>query len=134
APTKYGQLSRMFVRWDRSYIVEGFGFASFMLTRYCAHNRFLPILTFFVSSLRLIAVAYMIVALPSLLSLSLDDVTRALVALTLCTAFTALYYLKIEKSFRFLYGVAYAIYAVLCLQWILPWALITVRDERWGTR
>lgn len=134
APTQYGQLSRMFVRWDRSYIVEGFSFATFMFTRYRAHNRFLPILTFFVSSLRVIAVGYMIVALPSLLSLSLDDVTRALVALTLCTAFTALYYLKIEKSFRFLYGVAYAIYAVLCLQWILPWALITVRDERWGTR
>jgi hypothetical protein len=33
-----------------------------------------------------------------------------------------------------LYGVAYAFYAFLFLQWTLPWALVTVRDERWGTR
>ena len=32
------------------------------------------------------------------------------------------------------YGLLYAVYSVLLLQWILPWALITVRDERWGTR
>jgi hypothetical protein len=30
--------------------------------------------------------------------------------------------------------VAYAAFSVVALQWILPWALVTVRDERWGTR
>ncbi len=43
APTRYRQLSRMFVRWDRSYIVEGFSFATFMLTRYRTRNRVLPV-------------------------------------------------------------------------------------------
>jgi len=31
-------------------------------------------------------------------------------------------------------GVLYAVYSVLLLQWIMPWAIVTVRDERWGTR
>jgi hyaluronan synthase len=57
-----------------------------------------------------------------------------LLALLAGTIFTALYYLRIERSFRFLYGVAYAVFSVCCLQWILPWAMLTVRDERWGTR
>ena len=47
---------------------------------------------------------------------------------------SAVYYLRTERSGRFLYGVAYAFYSLLFLQWILPWALVTVRDERWGTR
>ena len=56
-PTTYSQLSRMFLRWDRSYIGEGFSFARFMFTRYREKNRVLPIVTFFVSNLRFVLVA-----------------------------------------------------------------------------
>lgn len=134
APTRYKQLSRMFVRWDRSYLVEGFSFAKFMLTRYREKNRVLPVISFMVSTLRVVAVGYMIVGLPSLVDTDLTEIVNGAAALFVGTAFTALYYLRIERSFRFLYGVAYAVYSLFCLQWILPWALITVRDERWGTR
>jgi hyaluronan synthase len=134
APTQYRQLSRMFVRWDRSYIVEGFRFATFMLTPYRKTNRVLPVVGFVVSTLRVVVAAYLIVGLPSLLETSLPELTRGVCALLVGTAFSALYYLRIEKSFRFMYGVAYAVFSVVCLQWILPWALLTVRDERWGTR
>lgn len=134
APTKYRQLSRMFTRWDRSYIVEGFSFAKFMFLPYRKDNRVLPIVAFFLSNLRILACAYVVIGLPQVFDTSAAEIWQATLALLVGTAFTALYYLRIEKSFRFLYGVAYAIFSVLFLQWILPWALITVRDERWGTR
>ena len=134
APTRYRQLTKMFVRWDRSFIVEGFAFGKFMLTRYRDHHRVLPVVSFLMSTLRLVAMFYVLIGLPSLLDTSLPEVVRGSAIMLLSTAFTALYYLRIEYSFRFLYGVAYAVYTVFCLQWILPWALITVRDERWGTR
>ncbi len=134
APTNYKQLSRMFVRWDRSYIVEGFSFARFMLTPYRERNRVLPVVSFLVSGLRVVALAYMLVALPTVFQTTFSTVVSALVALFVGVAFTALYYLRIERSFRFIYGIAYALYSLVFLQWILPWALLTVRDERWGTR
>jgi hyaluronan synthase len=134
APTKYGQLSRMFVRWDRSYIVEGFSFAKFMFSAYRRENRVLPIVAFAFSAMRLLSVVYLVIGLPTLLQTHATDVARGLLALLAGTIFTALYYLRIERSFRFLYGVAYAVFSVCCLQWILPWAMLTVRDERWGTR
>jgi len=105
-----------------------------MLTRYRDHHRVLPVISFLVSTLRLVAMFYVLIGLPSLLDTSLPEVLRGSAIMLLSTVFTALYYLRIEYSFRFLYGVVYAVYTVLCLQWILPWALITVRDERWGTR
>jgi hyaluronan synthase len=134
APTTYRQMSRMFVRWDRSYIVEGFSFAKFMLTRYREKNRVLPVVAFLVSTFRILAVFYLVMGLPSLLDTSASELVRGMAALLIGTTFTALYYLRIERSFRFMYGIAYAIYSVFCLQWILPWAMLTVRDERWGTR
>jgi hyaluronan synthase len=134
APVTYRQMSRMFVRWDRSYIVEGFAFAKFMLTRYRKKNRVLPIVTFVVSNLRLFLFFYGLVQLPLLFDTELTIVFHSAIALLVGALFTALYYLRVERSFRFLYGALYAVFSVLLLQWILPWALITVRDERWGTR
>lgn len=134
APVTYRQMSRMFVRWDRSYIVEGFSFARFMFTRYRERNRVLPAVTFLVSNLRLFLFFYGLVQLPFLFRAELTVLFHSAVALFVGAAFTALYYLRVERSFRFLYGVLYAIYSLVLLQWILPWALVTVRDERWGTR
>lgn len=134
APVTYRQMSRMFVRWDRSYVVEGFSFAKFMFTRYRSANRVLPIVSFIVSNLRLILFFWGLLELPLIFKEDLSSLVHASIALLVGALCTALYYLRVERSFRFLYGVLYAIYSVLLLQWILPWALITVRDERWGTR
>ena len=133
-PTSYRQLSRMFLRWDRSYIVEGFSFARFMFSRYREKNRVLPIITFFVSNLRFVLLAAALMELPRLFDTSLTVLGRGAVALALGAIFSAAYYLRFERSFRWMYGVLYAAFSVLMLQWILPWALLTVRDERWGTR
>ncbi len=133
-PTTYSQLSRMFLRWDRSYIVEGFSFARFMFTRYRKNNRLLPIVTFFVSNLRFVLVAVAIMEAPKLFDTNVTAVGRSIVALLIGTIFSAAYYLRFERSFRWVYGVLYAVFSLVALQWILPWALVTVRDERWGTR
>lgn len=134
APTTYRQMSRMYTRWDRSYIVEGFSFAKFMFTPYRERNRVLPIVTFVVSNLRLILFFYGLAVLPVLLLSDAETIFHGSMAMLVGATFTALYYLRIERSFRFLYGVLYALYAVFLMQWILPYALVTVRDERWGTR
>lgn len=97
APTRYRQLARMFTRWDRSYIVEGFAFAKFMFKPYRQHHRVLPIIGFTVSTLRVLCVLYVLVGLPWLLSSSVTDLVRATVALLVCATFTALYYLRIER-------------------------------------
>ncbi len=130
APTTYRQLSRMFTRWDRSYIVEGFAFAEFMFTRYRSKNRVLPIIAFVASSLRLV----LLFALPLVFTQEARTVINSVIALSVGALFSAAYYLRIERSFRFAYGLLYAVFSLLFLQWILPWAVITVRDERWGTR
>lgn len=134
APTTYRQLSRMFTRWDRSYIVEGFSFAKFMLTRYRDRDRVLPVVSFVVSNLRLVLFFYGLAQLPLIVFADLATLVHGGIALLVGATFTALYYLRVERSFRFLYGVLYAVYSVFLLQWILPYALLTVRDERWGTR
>lgn len=134
APARFRQLWRMFTRWDRSYIVEGFSFAKFMFTRYRTKNRLLPIINFVVSNARIVLLYHGLLMLPGILVSRPDLVPVYIVAFVLASFFTAMYYLQNERSLRFLYGVLYAFYALFVLHWTLPWALVTVRDERWGTR
>jgi hyaluronan synthase len=134
APTTYRGMTRMFVRWDRSYIVEGLSFARFMLTRYRERNRVLPVVTFVVANLRLVIFCWGLASLPRMFAHEGGVAFQGVIALGLGALFSAAYYLRIERSFRFVYGALYAGYSMLLLQWILPWALLTVRDERWGTR
>ncbi len=134
APQRYRQLCKMFLRWERSFVVEGFSFAKFMFTPYRARNRWLPAINFVLTNLRLLTLYAGLVVIPIKLIERPERLRDYFIAMLLAATFTALYYLRKERSHRFLYGVVYAFYSFLFLQWILPWAVVTVRDERWGTR
>ncbi len=133
-PRSYRQLSRMLLRWDRSYVVEGFSFAKFMLRRYRPDNRLLPATHFLMGTLRMILLYVGLVGLPGLVLTHPGALASVAWGILVGATFTALYYVRSHRSPRFLYGVVYAFYSALFLQWILPWAIVTVRDERWGTR
>jgi len=133
-PERYGQLCRMFLRWERSFVVEGFSFARFMFTRYRPANRVLPAVMFLLGNVRLVAFYAALLLLPLQLAERPELAPHYAIALVLSATVTALYHLRNHRNLRFVFGTVYAVYAFLLLQWILPWALVTVRDERWGTR
>jgi hyaluronan synthase len=133
-PDRYRQLSRMLLRWDRSFLVEGFSFARFMFKRARPRGRLLPAIAFVCSNLRLVLLFVALSQLPSLALAGPAQLSRFFAAAAVAAIGSAFYYLRTERSLRFLYGAAYAVYSLLLLQWILPWAIVTVRDERWGTR
>lgn len=133
-PSRYRQLSRMLLRWDRSFIVEGFSFARFMFRRRPERGRVLPIVAFLLSNLRLLMFFLLLVNLPRAVFAGIGPLLPALGAGLLAATCSSAYYLRTERSPRFLYGAIYSLYSFLLLQWTLPWAAVTVRDERWGTR
>ncbi len=133
-PDRYRQLTRMLLRWDRSFLVEGFSFARFMFKRCRPRGRVLPVIALLCSNLRLVLLFVALSQVPSLLAGEPRQLSHALAAAAIAALGSALYYLRTERSLRFLYGAVYALYSLLLLQWILPWAIFTVRDERWGTR
>ncbi len=133
-PDRYRQLSRMLVRWDRSFLVEGFAFARFMFRRSRPRSRVLPIVAFLLASLRPLILLVGLSQLPRVFVAGPRQFAAALVAVAVAAIGSALYYLRTDRGFRFLYGLVYPFYSLLLLQWILPWAMLTVRDERWGTR
>ncbi len=133
-PRTYRQLYRMLLRWERSYVVEGLTYARFMFGRSRRGSRVLPVLHFVLSNVRLLVTHVGICTLPWLILQRPSRLINYAAALAVGAVLTAAYYLRTRRGAGFLFGVVYAFYSFLLLQWIFPWAVVTVRDERWGTR
>jgi len=133
-PETYVKLTRMFLRWERSYVREEWKFLSSVLWKRPWKTRWISIIDSFFTNMRF---PMIYVTLAMLVTLVMSDpftLLRLLVAIGLMSTFYMLYYLRSEKSPDFVYGIAYAYFAFFTLFWIFPYAVLTVRARSWLTR
>ncbi len=133
APRTYMKLSRMYLRWDRSYVKEEARFARIVWKR-PLFARMIGFVDFLVTNLRY-PVSYFVFAL--FLAVSIHDphaILRLLFAIGFISSLHSLYYLHSEPSWDFIYGIFYAYFSFFTLFWIFPTALLTVRSRSWMTR
>jgi hyaluronan synthase len=57
-----------------------------------------------------------------------------LIGLALMALLYGLYYYIYTKDGKWIYGVLFATFYTLILIWQLPYAMLNLRDSRWGTR
>lgn len=132
-PVTYGKLSKMFLRWDRSYVREDLRLARIVWRR---PPHIIPIVVAdkLVTNVRY-PIGYALVGL--LIFVALQEplaLVRFEFAVGVAAGFYSLFYLRSERSWDAVYGVVYAYYAVVGLFWIFPWAVLTVRSRAWLTR
>ncbi len=133
-PETYKGLCRMFLRWDRANFRENWVQLTFVFTRYRSRHRLLPILDLFVTQLEFILSCLFLVLLGFTIAAYPIIVVKFLAGLGIFTLIYMLYYLRQEWDWEFIYGILYSYFAVLALNWVQPYALLTVRNSRWLTR
>jgi hyaluronan synthase len=133
APTTYNKLCRMYLRWDRSYIREELRFARIVWKRPLL-SRMLALYESTITNLRF-PVAYSAMALWAVNAINDPaSMVRMLVAIMVVSTLYALYYLRSERSWDFVFGILYAYFSFFALTWIFPYAALTLRARGWLTR
>ncbi len=132
-PTTYRQLCKMFLRWDRSYIREEVRFARIVWSR-PRWARLVSLFDMLVTNLRYPIGYASLVLLVSLVGRDPAMLGRVMGAIGVMALFNMLYFLRSERSWAFLYGVAFAYFWFFALFWIFPYAVLTVRSRSWMTR
>ncbi|MEJ2643459.1 MAG: glycosyltransferase family 2 protein [Gammaproteobacteria bacterium] len=133
-PWTYRRLSKMFLRWDRSYVREELRFAARVVWKRPLAARLIAAVDVLITNLRF-PVGYG--ALGLLVYLSFQDpmtLVDMLVVIGVMSSLHMLYYLRSERSWGAVYGVLYAYYSFFTLFWIFPYAVLTVRARSWLTR
>ena len=133
-PAKFGQMNKMYVRWTRSYVRESFFQARFIFSRYREKNRVLPIIDFiflnFLHPFHLFSlgiIVYSFVINPIFM-------VRHIAFLVICSFVLSLYYLRTNKSMAFLYGIPYGLITAFLLWWIVPFSVLTMKNQDWLTK
>ncbi len=133
-PTKYNQLSRMYLRWERSNIRESIILSTFILKKYREKHRLLPFVNFVIVNMRYPFQYYAIILLFVNLVLYPANIFRYLSLVGLIAAVYTAYYIRSEKNSDFIYGILYAYFSIFTLQWIFPYAFTTLKSRSWMTR
>jgi len=133
-PTTFPKVARMMIRWERGNIREDFVMLPLLFTKWRDRDRLWPALEIGFELLQY-PVAWLSFGL---LAARVIDHPMALLGIGGCVALGAtvqsLWILRSSRLADFVYGVQYAMFAFIGLQWIFPYSLLTVRDGRWLTR
>ena len=133
-PSTYRGLSLMYLRWARSNVRESLLWAS-LVPRLARKMRNWPAIVDGLASLVQIPLRlYLLLFGYGLLLIHPALLVRSIVAALAYSVVHAAVYLKSERSLDVAYTVLYAVFSLLTLQWVYPWAAITVRRSRWLTR
>ncbi len=129
-PDTFKKFLRQQFRWKKSWVRESLIAGTFMWKRHPIMS-----LSFYLSViLPLVAPVVVVRAL-----LWFPYVTGRvpwfyLTGLALMAVVYGLYYYIFTRDRRWVYGVLFATFYTIVLIWQLPWAILNLRDARWGTR
>jgi len=132
-PTRYKQLCRMYLRWDRSFVREELRFARIVWKRPWRW-RVIALADTMITNLRYPVIYAALGMLLIGIAQDPEILLRVLVVIGLMSLLYTLYYLRSERSIDFIYGIAYSYFAFFALTWIFPYAALTLRRRGWLTR
>jgi hyaluronan synthase len=133
-PETYRGLCRMYLRWDRSNFRENWVQLKFIFSNYRKQHWFLPIVDFFITQIEFpLTYLFLGMLLFSFFIYPLVMV-KFFAGLGVFTLVWMYYYIHQERDMEFIYGILYSYFAFFFLNWVQPYAFLTVRNDRWLTR
>jgi hyaluronan synthase len=133
-PETYAGVCRMYLRWERGNVRESVVMLGYLFTRYRQKYRVMPIVECLLTQMEGPLACFFFGLLLFSIAVYPPILFKLLVLLGLVSSLGLIYYLCLERDLEFVYGVIYSYYAFFLLQWIFPYAFLTVRDRRWLTR
>ncbi len=133
-PETYKGLVKMYLRWDRSNFRENWVQIKFIFGNYRKKHWLLPIIDFFITQIEF-PLTYLFLGM-LLISMVIYPIVmvKFFAGLGVLTLVWMYYYIHQERDLEFIYGIIYSYFAFFFLNWVQPWAFLTVRNDRWLTR
>jgi hyaluronan synthase len=134
APVTVPRLVKMLVRWNRSFVRESIILLKYLFDRQVIKKRKL---LFFDSVLTCLLPFFM---LSMVVTMYVKVIQQPFYGFTVVASVIVMalvymmFYVRSEKDWQFVYGVAYAFFYISVLIWILPFATLTLKRTHWGTR
>jgi hyaluronan synthase len=134
APENLRKLFKMLVRWNRSFTRETIILMKYLLNPAVIRKR--KMLFFDATLITIMPFLMMMIIMSLYVRIALDPYHLiTVIGSVFAMAMVYMYfYIRSEKNWQFVYGIAYAFFFMTVLIWLLPYAMVTVSKTSWGTR
>lgn len=133
-PEKLSKINQMYLRWTRGYVRETWFLIKYFWRSRNRRNCLLPLVD---SVLQLLMHPFHLIVV-SLLIYSFirypDYILNQLVLILGLSIFYSLNHVKVGRGVKFFYGIPQSMFVFFCQWWMVPYALITVRNQDWLTK
>ncbi len=129
-PSTFKQFMRQQLRWKKSWLRENLRASKFIWKK----NILMSVSFYLGFVLPILAPLVLIRALIWYPTTTGNFPYFYITGLLLMTLLYSLYYYIHTKDRAWLYGAVFSLFYSLILVWQLPWAMINIRDPKWGTR
>lgn len=133
-PNTYRGVSLMFLRWARSNVRESLRYLGFLPRLVRRPARWPAVVDALMRFVQIPLRVWLILLGVALVATHPAMLLRSAAAAMAFGVFPMLVFLRRERSWDAVYAILYAVFSLLTLQWVYPWAVVTVRQSRWLTR
>ena len=134
APETISRLVKMLVRWNRSFVRESIILMKYLFDPQVIRKRKLLFFDSIMSCLLPFFMLAMVVTMYAKVIRNPSYGFTVAASVLLMALIYMMFYVRSEKDWQFVFGVAYAFFYISVLIWILPFATLTLKRTHWGTR
>jgi hyaluronan synthase len=134
APETISRLVKMLVRWNRSFVRESMILMKYLFDPQVIRKRKLLFFDSIMSCLLPFFMLAMVVTMYAKVIQNPSYGFTVAASVLLMALIYMMFYVRSEKDWQFVFGVAYAFFYISVLIWILPFATLTLKRTHWGTR
>ena len=128
-PETYRGLCRMYLRWDRGNFRESWVQLTFIFSKYRTETGCCPSWTFFITQIEF-PLTYLFLGLLFISFFTYPIVmVKFFAGLGVITMVYMFYYIYQERDLEFIYGIIYSYFAFFFLNWVKPYAFITLQQR-----
>jgi len=134
APESMTKLFKMLIRWNRSFTRESIILFSFLLKWKVLKKRKMLFYDSLVNVMLPFLLMMIIVSLYIRIAMDPFYIISVVASVIGMSMIYMLFYIRSERSWNFVFGIAYAFFYMTVLILLLPYAMLTVSRTGWGTR
>lgn len=134
APDNIMKLARMLIRWNKSFLRETIVLMKYVLKPRTIKKRKMLLFEGVMGTILPFLMIAIVISLYVRIFMNPAYFLTVFLSITTMSMIYMLFYVKAERNWRFVYGIAYAFFFITILIWLLPYAMITINRTHWGTR
>jgi len=133
-PETVPKLLRMLARWNRSFIRESYILFKYLIKKDNLVKRKLMLFDFILTSLISIFIIFVVTFMFYRIAGDPLLILKFIGSISVMAGIYMTFYVKVERDWNFLFGILYSFFYMVILIWMLPYAMLTIKKNSWGTR